>query len=563
MKARRGALLAVLLSVALTGCVAVPRVGDVLPATASAAPVNPGVQIVPLPPRPDGTPTEIVEGFIHAMTSAEGDYAAARAYLTAASAAEWKPTSGVVIYADAATVLTDGHVVLRSTLLGRLDERGEYRQDASALNIDFGAVQDASGQWRISSPPTGLLLSSNLFSAAFVRVNTYFWAENRTWLVPDPRYVPRGAQGYERALKLEIAGPTQWLAPAVRGMDAGLGVRQVAISRSGLATVTLADARGLGADDRAGVVTQLAWVLSQFEVVQNIAVVGADGVAWTTPEQGAQVPVDSFASADPVDHRTNPQLFASSEGKLRRVTEGGRGVELVPANYPSTAVASIAVSWDESQAATVNAAGDQLTFATLTGIGTGTPKNWADIRRPDYSRQGELWVPQGGRVQVLHGTTWHETAVGGAPEGEVMSIRLSPDGVRAAVVIRAVNGVGVLGIARVVRTVAGPELEGWRSLGAVIGTSRQASVLDAGWSADSTLLLLEADGGSTFVVEMGQEGASAVSKGPAGAGDLVELEVAPRAAPVVRSADGSVFRYTSTDRWQTLLEKASGVAYAS
>ena len=92
-----GALVAVAL---LAGCATVPTSGPVDRHTPQATGVNSGVRIDPLPPADGASPLLVVEGFLHAMSVYQPDYAVARQYLTPSASAAWHPESGVQVYAD-------------------------------------------------------------------------------------------------------------------------------------------------------------------------------------------------------------------------------------------------------------------------------------------------------------------------------------------------------------------------------------------------------------------------------------------------------------------------------
>ena len=83
------------------------------------------------------------------------------------------------------------------------------------------------------------------------------------------------------------------------------------------------------------------------------------------------------------------------------------------------------------------------------------------------------------------------------------------------------------------------------------GSLAQLTVLDVGWRAADSLLVLVSDGRTTSVLAVAQDGSTVVPIGPSAATDLVELAVAPGVPPMVRSAEGAVWRYNSDFRWSS------------
>ena len=124
------------------------------------------------------------------------------------------------------------------------------------------------GQWRIAQAPPGLLLSSAQLERAFETRYVYFIDPTGTIAVPDLRVLPRTEpQALSTALVSSLlAGPSPWLAPAVRtelpaGLQLALGAVPVT---DGTARVELSGpAITLDADASKRLGAQLAWTLRQ------------------------------------------------------------------------------------------------------------------------------------------------------------------------------------------------------------------------------------------------------------------------------------------------------------
>lgn len=558
-------LLAVLIALvlALTACSGVPTEGPVERVSAAPGRLNPGVEIAPAPPGRNATPITVVEGFLHAMASYQPNYSVARAYLTAEASRLWSPEAGVRIYAEGNPVVeTDTSATLRAPVVGTLDTQGAYRQSTETIDHDFGLVEDAEGQWRISSPPAGLLVSEYLFSSAFTRVTPYFYAPGGSWLVPDPRFYPRGAGAYEGAARAVVDGATEWLAPAVEAAPRGVELDSVRVSASGVARV---DLQRQGSDlteaERVALATQLVWSYRSFESIVAVSVGWLGEEAWAIEPYGEVIPATGFPEADPTPRQGSRQLFALEEGRVVRVLEGPDNTHLQVAPAV-TAATHAAVRQDALVAATVSADRGSLELAPL-GESVLRPLGTSPgLRRPQFARDGSVWVTNdaGELAVVSPAGDWTPLVVEEVGDGRIEAFRISPDGARVALVVQWASGQRTLGLARV-RPGEPVTVDGWRELNMATGSLAQLTVLDVGWRAADSLLVLVDDGRSTSVLTAAQDGSTVVPIGPTAAQDLVELAVAPGAPPMVRSLEGEVWRYNSDFRWSQHAAGLSEIFY--
>ncbi|HHU38132.1 MAG TPA: hypothetical protein GXZ45_02430 [Propionibacterium sp.] len=558
-------LLAVLIALvlALTACSGVPTEGPVERVSAAPGRLNPGVEIAPAPPGRNATPITVVEGFLHAMASYQPNYSVARAYLTAEASRLWSPEAGVRIYAEGNPVVeTDTSATLRAPVVGTLDTQGAYRQSTETIDHDFGLVEDAEGQWRISNPPAGLLVSEYLFSSAFTRVTPYFYAPGGSWLVPDPRFYPRGAGAYEGAARAVVDGATEWLAPAVEAAPRGVELDSVRVSASGVARV---DLQRQGSDlteaERVALATQLVWSYRSFESIVAVSVGWLGEEAWAIEPYGEVIPATGFPEADPTPRQGSRQLFALEEGRVVRVLEGPDNTHLQVAPAV-TAATHAAVRQDALVAATVSADRGSLELAPL-GESVLRPLGTSPgLRRPQFARDGSVWVTNdaGELAVVSPAGDWTPLVVEEVGDGRIEAFRISPDGARVALVVQWASGQRTLGLARV-RPGEPVTVDGWRELNMATGSLAQLTVLDVGWRAADSLLVLVDDGRSTSVLTAAQDGSTVVPIGPTAAQDLVELAVAPGAPPMVRSLEGEVWRYNSDFRWSQHAAGLSEIFY--
>lgn len=558
-------LAAVVVVALVTGCATVPTTGPVQSHSPRPPQVNSGVEVAPAPPPVDASPLLVVEGFLHAMATYQPNYDVARSYLTDAASRLWKPESGVQIYADGyPPTETQRTVILVAPVIGALDSGGGYRATDDQVRHDFGLVRNGDGQWRISRPPRGLLVSRYLFLTGFASVDLHFFADTGDTLVPDPRFVPSGSRALSAALEAQLAGPSTWLEPAVRKpATTGLELESVTVDGQGVAEINLAGERVLNAEQRRRLAAELAFTATQLDGVLGIRV-RARAELWRLGADGtAVVSEHDFAAAAPVDPAAAHELFAVKSGRVQRVTEGTQGVQFSPLAPGLTRPTAVAVRGDAAVVAGVIEAGTRLQ-ATPVAIGQSrVVASGRSLLRPQYARNGELWTADtrsGFLVSEEDGAVRVQQQ--GLPSTAVSAFRLAPDGVRLVAVLKD-GGKQRLGLIRIVRSGGGVSLEGWRPINVSTAGGSSDTILDVGWSTATELLVLATGrGGATSVLRLDQDSASVSDIGPNNAMGLVEISAAPGRPALVRSSEGLVYRFNGEFNWGLSIMSVDAVTYS-
>ena len=231
------------------------------------------------------SPGEIVAGFVQASASFENDHSVAREYLTPETAAIWNPATGTRVYEGNLALSAQGgtttegstSVQLQAAEAGSISAQGRYQVSAAAREINIGfRLTQVSGEWRIASPPSGLLLSRADIDRAYRSFNVYFLDPSFSTLVPDPRMIPLDGPGVATSLmRALLTGPTDWLAPAVRtGFPDGttLTVESVPVI-DGIARIDLDPLARLTDDaTRAVMSAQMVWTLGQVSTISDIEI---------------------------------------------------------------------------------------------------------------------------------------------------------------------------------------------------------------------------------------------------------------------------------------------------
>jgi hypothetical protein len=564
---RRGRAAALALAVAalLAGCVAMPTSGTV--GVGVDGVVEQG-SVEPLgdPPPQDGTPEDIVRGFLGASAAgfsrssdseSGDDFRNAREYLSGETRRSWNPRERVVVYPTASsptiTLKDESRVEVSLRVAARIDEDGLYSAagaDAEEV-LTFDLVQDSDGQWRISGLEDGVVLSEPNFEAIYRSSTLYFLSPDDEFLVPETRWFPLRnlATSIVRAL---LAGPSDWLRDAVRTAipeGATLQPDAVSVDDDGLATVSLA-AGDLPTEpgDRELMQAQIEASLSSVRGVRTVAV-SAGGV-----EMGV-------AAAD-VAHgqEWGGALEAVQEDTLVELDQGE--LVAVPEVTSLAGLGASAPARDGSGELRVMLSGtDLLVTVPTTAAASRTLLSAPDLVAPSVDRLGWVWTASGGTQGALLAVDEDGRQV--TVQGDwlvgrtVLSVRVARDATRVAVVSTGSDGVRV-DVSAIVRDDGGtPQALGaaWRT-GVTLSDATRVV-----WVDESTLGVLGLSGsGTTAVYHLvpvaGQvEARSAIADSISIAGGKGDSAI------YLATADGRLFGRSGSS-WQLLGTKVSDPSFA-
>jgi hypothetical protein len=551
-------LLALLL--VLSACSTVPKTSPIVQITEVPSRPAETVGIEPLPPERGATPEEIVRGFIDAAASARPGHPVAREHLAPEAAGTWSDEAGIIVLSpDYATVATEaGSVTLTANPVGTVDERGVFTVEAAGVFTRQFTLEQVRGEWRISDPPDGLIILQPDFERLYVERDAYFLDPTGQRVVPDPRLLIKGDAQPTALLQRVLDGPSGAIAAGVRNPLSGVQLRSAVTVQGQSAVVDLTALTVDPAPVLAEICAQIVWTLAPLRIrTVEIRVdgepVSLDGIP---PEQS----VDDWVAFDPDAVPLDAVGHYVSGGALHTVTSGAPTPG--PAGTGEYGLTSAAVSAEtrtgelsflagvrsDPSGATLYAGPYEgelapvLTATTLSAPTVGATRSevWAVRDGVEVVRVPAGAPPQGVNAPTLPGL------------GRADVLRLSPDAVRAALVVDGPGGPGLY-VGTVVRAQDGSvEL---RDLRGVAPTLSQ--VVDVAWRDSGTLLVLAGNEGEDRVVpyQVGVDGWGLSAVPTSGLPSQPEsIAAAPTRQPLV-DAGGTIWQLAG-GTWVTLVRGA-------
>ncbi len=326
------AMLAVLLLA--TGCSLLPTSG-VVHRGADAERVSPNdiAQFAPPGPGKGDSPTQVVKGFLLAMTAVPLSTSVARSFLTATAQPAWNPNRSTVVYQSSAIdPLPDG---VRVTLgdAQHLDSRGGWLGGVGAGNgrLDLRLVRDG-GEWRIANPPDAVVVPEWYLDSRFAPVNLYFFDQTNRVLVPERIYLPRGEQHASTLVRALLAGPGPGLAEVTRTAfppSTQLDL-SVPVGPDGTAEVPLSEeVLRISPKRMSRVVAQLAWTLRQVPGLTRIRITSGDAPV-PLPDGRRDFSVQEGDAFAPTVRDASDRLFGVDQGRIVATPTGEHGAGAGP-----------------------------------------------------------------------------------------------------------------------------------------------------------------------------------------------------------------------------------------
>jgi hypothetical protein len=591
----------------VSACAAIPTTGPVLRGRALESDPRDGVSVIPEGPRPGDSAEGIVTGFLRAAAGFGDDHQVARSFLTPPRRLVWRPDDSVVVYPGESSLATRetapvrpapqttrdrtapgqaagedaprptasptpppdradlARVVVKTPVEARVDSDGRYTLappgDKKTVTFDLVRTGD---DWRISALADGILVARSDFDVTFRAYPVYFTDPGGRYLVPDLHWFPgtrdqQGSRELPTALvRALLSGPPDWLqGAAISGFPEQTRMAVAAVVVSGdVATVDLTDqARLARTRGRQLLNAQLQATLGQLRTVSAVKI--------TVRQRAFDIPTGSDDSSDPALPAARPvadpqvdsrPVVIDQKGKLARLDGGtlqpvaGVGqLAVAGANRPAVAV-------DSSSAYAVLDGARQRLLLQMPGAKAETLVKAAGLTAPSFDPQGWVWTSAGGGP----GYVWAAGADTGAVKVaaawargyDVVALRISRDGTRAAVAVR-MRGRAHLFVSGVVRDAGGRP----QQLNAPIGLVPDlAAVRDVAWAGEDQLAVLGRRAGGAeqpWVVQIGGgvHGSSAAPGAESIAAGNGELSLMTGTANGILGRSGLRWQRVSTARW--------------
>ncbi|MFD0315361.1 LpqB family beta-propeller domain-containing protein [Streptomyces flavalbus] len=587
-------------AVLLAGCASMPDHGD-LRDVESTPRQDTQVRVFAMPPREDAEPSEIMQGFLEALTSDDPQYETARQYLTENAARKWRPELSTTVLAngpDTATDLTgdtedDDHYsfTLTGTKIALVDAEQSYAPAEGQYSRQVHLVRDKkSEQWRIDGLPQGIVIGESDFQRNYMSVDKYYFASNtadaeagaaaQPAAVADPVYVRRRVDPMTQVVRSLLHGPTNWLGPVARSsFPLGTALRKGATltpDEQNRLTVPLNDkAARVGTAKCNEMAAQLLFTLQNLTpAVDEVELRAGDRKLCELREDRAPA-VAAVGSARHADYL----YFLDGKHRLVRISadSGTTSTEVVPGalGEGATPLRSAAVARDEHTAAGVGLDGKALYVGSLASGGSlGDPvlvsagKTETDrLTAPSWDAYGNLWVadrdPGNPRLLMLRDGKGEplEVRTPGL-DGRIKSLRVAADGVRIALVVEKDDEQSLL-VGRIEWERVG-EQSAVRIRELRSATPELAEVTAMSWAGDSRLVVVGREEDGVQQMRYVQIDGS-VPEGPAPDALTGVQEIAAsedgRLPLVAFSSEDGIVRMESGTQWQKVVKEGAAPVY--
>ncbi|MFF9619851.1 LpqB family beta-propeller domain-containing protein [Streptomyces griseosporeus] len=584
--------------VLLAGCASMPDSGD-LRGVESTPRQDSQVRVFAMPPREGALPSEIVQGFLEALTSDDPTYATARQYLTKQASANWRPERSTTVLedgpgteADRSADREDGDdyaFTLTGTRVATIDGQQSYTPAPGTYRQPVHLTRDRkTGQWRIDGPPPGVVMGKSDFQRNYMSVDKYYFASNGAQAsgvpvaVADPVYVRERVNPMTQIVRSVLAGPTRWLRHVVRSSfptGTALADRAGTLTPDdqNKLTVPLNDkAARVGRGKCEEMAAQLLFTLQKLTpAVDEVELKSGDRHLCSLSEDRA----DAVAVRGSQKH---PEYlyFINGGGRLVRLAGGSSGIKPDPVPGPlgegAIQLGAVAVSRDEHEAAGITADGSRLYVASMVSASslggslvTSRGKNEQErLTTPSWDARGDLWVadrdPAGGGLFMLEQGAGKPVRVAlPGLDGNIQDVRVAADGVRVALVVEK-GGKQSLAIGRIER---GDGKDGGQPEVSVLELRPAAPELEEiaaiSWAGDSRLVVVGREEGGVQQMRYVQvDGSTPEGPAPAALTGVQEIAASEddRVPLVAHSVDGIV-RLPSGGQWEKVVKEGSAPVY--
>ncbi|MDN6534307.1 MAG: LpqB family beta-propeller domain-containing protein, partial [Yaniella sp.] len=445
-------------SAIIVGCASIPQSGQIGESDQQAnVDQNVAYTFNPAGPAQDATQTSVINGFILAATGIQGDFSTAREFLTEDAAETWDPSAQTTIYTGKPIVDSNGgdQYSVELSSVGSLDEAGvlELADGGETQNFDFSLVQ-VNGQWRIDELPDGISLDSAQFRALFNTQTLYFYDPTYTYAVPDVRWMLNTSDQTAAIVQALLDGPANYLDGAVVSafeQDAELFRDIVPVSTStaqvDLTDETFADTSEL---TRHRMQQQLELALERYPGVSDVSMTRERSVIDLDEAPDEFTPADSTVTTGNTQVGIHPetQQLVAYEANSTTTMDGFPNVANLEPADPTMNRQRDTAAFVNADRDTLYAANDATqSYEIATGTDLIAPSmdvhDWVFSVTDDNTIIAAKTTRTGQVLEITH--PWAGQNV------EITSLRISPEGTRAAVVVKREDKPAELYLAGLIR----------------------------------------------------------------------------------------------------------------
>ncbi|MFV2101812.1 LpqB family beta-propeller domain-containing protein [Micromonospora sp. LOL_024] len=190
--------------------------------------------------------------------------------------------------------------------------------------VSAGPLGDEDAGFFVSDPPNVLLLSDDALRRYYQSKSIYFWASDRTRLVPDQRYLSSVVPAERRVSEVVrwlTAGPSEWLRVGVSGLPDRTEMINNATGSDGRWEVNL-DMPGVDEQRLEQLATQLAWSLPELDGTLEIKILNQSR---KVVDLGERRRLNQLYEIDP-----NARRYCVYDGAIHALTVANEPAGLVP-----------------------------------------------------------------------------------------------------------------------------------------------------------------------------------------------------------------------------------------
>ncbi|WP_055495152.1 LpqB family beta-propeller domain-containing protein [Streptomyces sp. TP-A0356] len=587
-------------AVVLAGCASMPDSGD-LRGVESTPRQDTQVRVFAMPPREDAGPSEIVQGFLEALTSDDPQYETARKYLTAGASRRWDPDASTTVLSDGPNTVPqhtrsreagdDYTYVLTGSKLAVVDAQHAYAPDSGTYGKTVHlTLEKKTNQWRIDSLPQGVVLGKSDFQRNYVSVNKYYYAANmpaatggQLSTVADPVYVRGKVDAVTSTVRSLLKGPTRWLDPVATssfpsGTALGKDVTSLQPDDQNKLTVPLNDKA-----DRVGQTQCTRMAAQLLFTLQDLTPTGVTQVELRRSNGRKLCDLNEDRAETVASHgtgrRAEYEYFIDGKQRLVRLSSGSGSQ--VPIPVPGALgdggkkLRAAAVSRTEDTAAGVSADGQYLYVGSLlSGASPGVPVLSSRgaaagdrLTTPSWDGAGDLWVadrdPKRARLVMLQqGTGEPVNVLTPGLDGRVDAVRVAADGVRIALIVEK-GGKTSLQIGRVERDGGTDGRPAVSILGLHSVTPQLEEVTAMSWAGDSRLVVVGRESGGVQQMRYVQvDGSTPAGNPPASPTGVKQIAASEdERLPLVAYSEDGIVRLSAGAQWQKVVKEGTAPVY--